>query len=585
MKPRKKSTDTNNNLKNNKEITEILYGTEDSVRRGVDFMQNAKVFMDLFGEKNGPSIIMTYDVYKNNYNAARQRGCKIRLITEITKDNLQYCKELLNVVSEMKHLEGFVGGIAVSESEYMTTTTLKEKQLLTQVFYSNAREVVEQARYTFRTFWSKAIPADQRIREIEHDIQREFIETISDPNEILELATRLVKSAKDEILVIFSSANAFARFRKSGRMNLLVQSAISYRVIVKILTPLNDTIVNDVEIMQRKYKNIEIRGIEPALQTRVTILIVDKSYSFVTELNDDTKPDSEDAVGLCSYSNSKSTVLSYVSIFETLWRQSELYKQLQGLYQELAMRDNAQREFIDIAAHELRTPIQPILGLSEVAMARNKDDNLKEILEIIAKNAKRLYRLTERVLDVTRIDSKILKLNDDAIDILSIMETIVSDYTNEMRNSRRDIELIWNKDKLISVVRAISDNCVELRGDQSRLVQVISNLISNAIKFTEDRGTITIDAEVDFESRIFTIKIIDNGRGIDPDICPKLFSKFSTKSDHGTGLGLYLCKNLVEAHGGSIWGDNNKQGKGATFSFSLPLYRNNRPNSEKLVNA
>jgi two-component system sensor histidine kinase VicK len=154
-----------------------------------------------------------------------------------------------------------------------------------------------------------------------------------------------------------------------------------------------------------------------------------------------------------------------------------------------------------------------------------------------------------------------------------------------MRNNHRNIELILNKDKLISVVDAISDNCVELRGDQSRLVQVISNLISNAIKFTEDKGTITIDVEADFESNVLTIKIIDTGRGIDPDIYPKLFSKFSTKSDHGTGLGLYLCKNLVAAHGGSIWGENNKQGKGATFSFSLPLYSINRPNSENLVNA
>ena len=546
-------------------------------------MQNANEFMDLFGEKNGPSIIMTYDVYKNNYIAARERGCKIRLITEITKDNLQYCKELLNIVSEMRHLEGFVGGIAVSESEYMTTTTLKEKQLLTQVFYSNAREVVEQAQYTFRTFWSKAIPADQRIREIEYDIQREFIETISDPTEILELATRLVKSAKDEILVIFSSANAFARIRKSGRMNLLIQSALSYRITVKILTPLNDTIVNDVEIMQRKYRNIEIKGIEPALQTKVTILIVDRSYSFVAELSDDTKSDSEGAVGLCSYSNSKSTVLSYVSIFETLWRQSELYKQLQDLYQELAMRDNAQREFIDIAAHELRTPIQPILGLSEVAMARNKDDNLKEILEIITKNSKRLYRLTEGVLDVTRIDSKILKLNKEAIDIFSVIEAVVIDYRNEMQNYHRDIELIWNKDKLTSLVHLISVNCVEVRGDQSRLVQVISNLVSNAIKFTEDKGTITIDVEADFESKVLTIKIIDTGRGIDPDIYPKLFSKFSTKSEHGTGLGLYLCKNLVAAHGGIIRGENNKQGKGATFSFSLPLY-SNKHDSEDHVN-
>jgi signal transduction histidine kinase len=248
------------------------------------------------------------------------------------------------------------------------------------------------------------------------------------------------------------------------------------------------------------------------------------------------------------------------------------------------MRDNAQREFIDIAAHELRTPIQPILGLSEVAMARNKDDNLKEILEIITKNSKRLYRATEGVLDVTRIDSKILKLNKEAIDTFSVIEAVVIDYRN-MQNYHRDIELIWNKDKLTSLVHSISVNCVEVRGDQSRLVQVISNLVSNAIKFTEDKGTITIDVEADFESKVLTIKIIDTGRGIDPDIYPKLFSKFSTKSDHGTGLGLYLCKNLVAAHGGSIWGGNNKQGKGATFSFSLPLYSNNSPDSENLVNA
>ena len=178
------------------------------------------------------------------------------------------------------------------------------------------------------------------------------------------------------------------------------------------------------------------------------------------------------------------------------------------------MRDNAQREFIDIAAHELRTPIQPILGLSEVAMARNKDDNLKEILEIITKNSKRLYRLTEGVLDVTRIDSKILKLNKEAIDIFSVIEAVVIDYRNEMQNYHRDIELIWNKDKLTSLVHLISVNCVEVRGDQSRLVQVISNLVSNAIKFTEDKGTITIDMEADFESKVLTIKIIDTGRGM-----------------------------------------------------------------------
>ena len=157
---------------NKEEITEILYGVESTVKRGVQFMQNAHDHMDLFGERNGPSIIIEFqDIYKNNYIAAKNRGVKIRFITEITKDNIHYCKEILDMVSEMRHLEGLVGGIAVTEKEYMTTTTLKKKQLLSQVFYSNALEVVKQGQYIFDTFWEKAMPAEQRIKEIEEGLE------------------------------------------------------------------------------------------------------------------------------------------------------------------------------------------------------------------------------------------------------------------------------------------------------------------------------------------------------------------------------------------------------------------------------
>jgi hypothetical protein len=112
---------------NKEEKTELLYGIENAVRRGAQFMQNVKIGMDLFGDKNGPSIIMEYDVYKNNYIDVIRRGGKIRLITEITKENIHYCKELMKIVTELRHLDGLVGGIAVSESEYMTTTTLKQR--------------------------------------------------------------------------------------------------------------------------------------------------------------------------------------------------------------------------------------------------------------------------------------------------------------------------------------------------------------------------------------------------------------------------------------------------------------------------
>ena len=163
----------------NEEITEVMYGIDYAINRGVQFMQNASEKMDLFGEKNGPSIIIEFpDIYKNNYIAAKKRGVKIRFITEITKENIHYCKKILNIVTEMRHLEGLTGGIAVTEKEYMTTTSLKNKHLLTQVFYSNAFEVVRQGQYIFDTFWDKAIPAGQRIKEIEEGIEPEIIKNI-----------------------------------------------------------------------------------------------------------------------------------------------------------------------------------------------------------------------------------------------------------------------------------------------------------------------------------------------------------------------------------------------------------------------
>ena len=218
------------------EKTELLFGVEDAVARGDKFMKNVKVGMDLFGEKNGPSIIMEFDVYRNNYIDVIKRGGKIRLITEITKENLHYCKELRKIVTEMRHLEGLVGGIAVSETEYMSTTTLREKQLLTQVFYSNAKEVVGQGQYIFDTFWNKAIPVEDRFREIEEGIKPDFIETIRDTTEVQNIALDLVKSSKEEILTIFSTANAFFRQERAGALALL-HEATKRSINIRILGP------------------------------------------------------------------------------------------------------------------------------------------------------------------------------------------------------------------------------------------------------------------------------------------------------------------------------------------------------------
>ncbi|MFZ0265131.1 MAG: HAMP domain-containing sensor histidine kinase [Nitrososphaeraceae archaeon] len=546
------------------EKTELLYGVEAAVGRGVQFMKNVKIGMDLFGEKNGPSIIIEFDVYKNNYVDVLKRGGKIRFITEITKENLHYCLELRKIVTEIRHLEGLIGGIAVSESEYMSTTTLREKELLAQVFYSNAHEVVEQGQYIFDTFWQKAIPMEDRVREIKEGIKPEFIETIRDPTRVQNIALDLVRACKEEILTIFSTANAFFRQQRAGGIALLNDVATHGEVNIRILVPYDRRISefisslnannNSIEKKSRT-KKINVRYLEPVLNTKMSILIVDRKSSLAVELKDDTKDNIQQAIGLSSYSNSKSTVLSYVSIFETLWKQTEMYQQLK-------VHDKMQKEFVDIAAHELRTPIQPILGLSEVVRSKLKgeDKELIQLLDVIKRNAQRLERLTEDILDVSRIESQTLKMHKEKVNIGDRLLYVIGD-------TKKDIPDPYKLK--IFLTEPVGSYYVE--ADMGRLTQVVSNLLSNAVKFTDKGGEISVHVEKDDTNQQIIVSVKDNGQGIDPEIFPRLFSKFTSKSHVGTGLGLFISKKIIEAHGGRIWAQNNSGGKGSTFSFTLPM--------------
>ena len=233
--------------------------------------------------------------------------------------------------------------------------------------------------------------------------------------------------------------------------------------------------------------------------------------------------------------------------------------------EELKKLDRLKDEFISVASHELRTPIQPILGLSEVLHDKIKDTKQIELIDAIIRNAKRLQQLTEDILDVTKIESQSLKLNKERFNLSELISTIVEEYKNEIGKDNGNIKL----------VNSIIKDTVIIEADRHRISQVISNLIDNAIKFTK-KGTITISIEKKDDWAIVSIK--DTGTGIEPEIMPKLFSKFASKSYQGTGLGLFICKSIVEAHGGKIWAENNNNaadGKkgGATFSFTLSIIK------------
>ncbi|MGH3629914.1 MAG: sensor histidine kinase [Sciscionella sp.] len=226
---------------------------------------------------------------------------------------------------------------------------------------------------------------------------------------------------------------------------------------------------------------------------------------------------------------------------------SEFFKSVQ---KQLVM----QTEFINIAAHELRTPIMPILVNVELLAERLGSDN--DEIKIIVRNAKRLHRLTDNILSVTRIESKSLTLKKEVFDINALIENVVKDEQAHIEN--KGVNIVIKKDS----------QPIKVEADRDRMAQVISNLVHNAIKFTKI-GIIVVSSIVSGNNVIIDVK--DSGPGIDHQIIPLLFTKFVTKSDRGTGLGLYICKNIIESHGGEIGAENSQDGTGAIFSFSLPV--------------
>ena len=237
-------------------------------------------------------------------------------------------------------------------------------------------------------------------------------------------------------------------------------------------------------------------------------------------------------------------------------------------YERLKESDKMKDEFVNIGAHELRTPIQPILGLSEIIRPKVNAEDCGYV-DVIIRNARRLQRLTEEILDVTKIESQSLKLKKDEFNLNDVIVNCINDMImNRQFNNNNKVK----KQKIL-----YEPNDILLKADRERVSQVISNLLSNGAKFTPE-GTISIVSDLngnqDNKNNEAIINVKDNGQGIDPDMLPKLFSKFATKSYSGTGLGLYISKSIVKAHGGRIWAQNNSDGKGATFSFSLPIVGN-----------
>ncbi len=436
----------------------------------------------------------------------------------------------------------------------------------------------------------------------------------------------LVKNAQSEIMLILPTINALTRQVKINAIFYIHEAARQRNVKVRILMPLlsdltERNIVKEkfVVILDKKKKInhigeanipddisndkissskfIDIRYIEPMSETRFTILLIDRKFSLVMELKDDANELFDEAIGLSIYSNSEPGVFSYVSIFENLWTQTELYNLIKGVNVKLELANDKLdihnkilNEFIHIAAHELRNPIQPILGLSQVLKSKftqEKEEQISideatSILDIIIRNAKKMNMLTDNVLDIAKIEAKTLDLKKETFDLKELIQTLVDDFIRENNtgnttdgNNYRDIKLsliplpIFKEKE-----QKVAPDLFLIKADKGRIAQVISNLLNNAFKFTNKGNTIIIDIKKECFNGMedVIVNIIDTGSGIDSEILPRLFTKFASKSARGgTGLGLFLSKCIIEAHSGKIWARNNRDGNGATFGFSLHI--------------
>ena len=712
------------NLGNEK--TEVFHGEENAMNILLQTMSNVQQEALVCADSNSPAFSMGVAPIKKGYVEFKRRRVKIRFITEITSDNLQYVKELANY-ADVRHMDTIKGNMAVSETEYVATATLPGAKPISQTIYSNAKPILEQQHYFFENLWTKAVPANQRIREIEEGIglslteiiessekiiararyvietsnhlsvcsefgglkmienialdlikkileksqngkhrgmrwigtinkedidlvnkflelgveikhlgyiplnfsvtdkefnftvsnmasgalapnvfvsneapyvdqfnslfeklwseginatdrilelekgtEPDFFEVINDKRKASELLVSLPNMARDEILFLLPNDNALVRMKKLGVLDTL-QKASLQGINVRVMCPITEVNFELFEQLRVKSRIQFAKGNE----SQSGIMIIDSNRFVSAELVNPYSQTFSEAIGITLYSNSRRNINMLRSFFNLLWNQAELYRRLE-------LQEKMEKEFINVAAHELRTPVQPLLGMTDILMSQfeeqepkeheeekeesdNKNTNeitvTKEEVDIMSRNVKKLERLTSDILDVSRIESNALRLNLETFDLNEKIRIVIDDEKSTIP-----------KEKALTIIFSQRENNpVLVRGDSSRLFEVLSNLLRNAVKFTDSGGTIEISAEKHADNREAIVSVRDSGKGIDIEILPRLFTKFTSKSERGIGLGLYLSKGIIEAHGGKIWAENNKDGKGATFRFTLPL--------------
>jgi len=534
-----------------------------------------KHFIHLSEVSSGLSVVSNHGGMQLTYNSflelckkvlekqKRGEGDGIRWIMRIEKDSINLVKKFLKLGVKIRHVKN-LAPINFAVSKHGLIATVEEIAgggMIQNLLTSNEGSYIKHFTSMFEQLWKEGVDARYRIKDIEEKVGIAEIEIIRNPIDSIARGWDMVKSARKEINVLFSSSNALKRQIAMGALPLLRNASEKQKVKIRMLLPSSDRSDQLIEETKSNVPNIDIRTISSSLETKISILIVDNKQCLILELKDDKQNTSHDAVGLATYSISPTIISSYLAIFESFWRQAELFEKMKEV-------EILEKDFINFAAHELRNPVQPIIGFSELLYSKIENQEHRRLLDEVILNARRLERLARVMLDVTRIENNSLILTKETVDTAKVVKDIVDSYNQNLRE-KYAVNKSKNLEELMIIQNGVKD--LEVTLDKVRITQVICNILDNALSFShEGKIKVVLKKEKRNRQNFLLVRVKDTGPGIDPEILSKLFTKFASKSDMGTGLGLFISKGIVEAHGGKIWAENNPN-KGATFSFTLPI--------------
>ena len=512
-----------------------------------------------------------FNILATKFQDAKKRGVRIRFLTEVTNENLDNCGKLFDF-GDIRQIKNTFGNFILTEREFLLGFANSRHN--SQVLYSNEQALVIEQRFIFENLWANNSNVYHRTISPKKSVKIEEIRILYDPMEIRHKYIDLIKSATSEISIIIATTNALRRNYSGGIIELLRDAAERKKVQVKLVVPdISDQIYkpSDNFILissMATIPNFQVKTITPVIEQsnriRTTFLIVDKASSFTIDINDDMQQNFLKAVGYAIYSGSESRTESYNFIFDTIWKQADLQesliqsnKKLMSAYNSLKQHAELEKEFINIAAHELRTPSQSIIGYSE--MMKYYPDKCQQYLDPLLRNAERLHVLVTDILDVARIESRSLKLHKTHFDLNQKIKEVIKDLSYQKILPSKKVNIYFNP---------TGNNMVY--ADEKRISQLMINIINNSLNFTKE-GSIIVESTTNPKKDELVVSVTDSGTGIDTSIISRIFSKFTSMSDSGMGLGLFISKGIVDAHLGTIEAHNNPDTKGATVTFTLPL--------------